>query len=237
MKIHGEIVEGKFIERLNRFTAKVLLEGQEHLAHVPTSGRLKELLLPRADILLRKCPENPNRKTSLDLLQVKSQQGIWVSLDSILPNFFVEQLLKENHLDDFQHLQRIQREVKYKNSRFDFYIVDQKGQEGFIEVKSVTLVEKGVAKFPDAPSLRGAKHLEELVEAIEEGYQGAVIFLIQRDDATSFEPNVNTDKIFTENLGKAYKKGVKVFAYSCKLSKDKVQLIKKIPVNIKENGK
>ena len=232
MKIHGEIVEGKFLERLNRFTAKVLLDGKEQLAHVPTSGRLKELLLPKVDILLRKCPENPKRKTCLDLLQVKSQTGTWVSLDSLLPNAFVEQLLKDEVLEEFSNLQRIQREVKYKNSRFDFYTVDESGNEGFIEVKSVTLVEDGVAKFPDAPSTRGAKHLEELIEAKKEGYHGAVIFIVQRDDAATFEPNVNTDKVFTHNLIRAYRSGVRIFAFTCKMTMHGIELVEKIPVTL-----
>lgn len=230
MEITGEIVEGIFLERLNRFTAKVRLDGEEQLAHVPTSGRLRELLLPNVDILLRKCPENPKRKTKLDLLQVKSQEGIWVSLDSLLPNAFVEKLLKENILEGFPNLQRIQREVKYNNSRFDFYTVDESGNEGFIEVKSVTLVENGVAKFPDAPSTRGAKHLEELVEAKKEGYHGSVIFVVQRDDAKEFTPNNDTDILFTNNLIKADKSGIRIYAYTCIMTKWGIQLKERIPV-------
>lgn len=230
LKIHGDIVEAKFLERLNRFTAKVLLDGGEQLAHVPTSGRLKELLLPHVDVYVRKCTPNPKRKTCLDLLQVKSQEGVWVSLDSILPNVFMEHLLKGNHLPEYENLKSIAREIKYKNSRFDFATVDQYGNQGFIEVKSVTLVENNIAKFPDAPSSRGAKHLTELIEAVKEGYQGSVVFVVQRNDATAFTPNKERDLEFTDNLILANESGVKVYCYTCVMTKTGIELDKKIPV-------
>ncbi|QNO14535.1 DNA/RNA nuclease SfsA [Alkalicella caledoniensis] len=230
LKIQGDLTEAKFLERLNRFTARVFIDGEEQLAHVPTSGRLKELLLPNATVLIRRCIPNPKRKTCFDLLQVLSQDGVWVSLDSLQPNAFMERLLIENSLYDFRNIQRIKREVKYKNSRFDVYTVDEDGKEGFIEVKSVTLVEEGVAKFPDAPSTRGAKHLLELIEATKEGYQCSVVFIVQRNDAKHFTPNRDTDPQFSENLEKAIESGVKAYAYTSIINRSGIQLQKKIPV-------
>ena len=233
LQIPGHIVEAKFIERLNRFAAKVLIDGAEQVAHVPTSGRLKELLLPDAKVLVRKCLPNPKRKTSFDLLQVLSQERVWVSLDSLLPNAFMEKILIEDALEDFRGLQRIKREVKFNNSRFDIYTVDKEGNEGFIEVKSVTLVEDGVAMFPDAPSSRGAKHMLELIEATKKGYQGSVVFMVQRNDAKQFTPNWKTDPQFSENLQQAILNGVKAYAYTSTVSKEGIKLEGKIPVVIK----
>ncbi len=232
LTITGNLMEGRFLERLNRFTARVLVEGEEQLAHVPTSGRLRELLLPNAVVLVRKCPQNPKRKTCFDLLQVKTDTGIWVSLDSLLPNRFMEKLLIDGVLDDFKNMQRVMREVKYNTSRFDLYTIDEDGNQGFIEVKSVTLVEDGVAKFPDAPSSRGARHLLELVEAVKEGYQASVVFMVQREDAKGFEPNWKTDGEFSNNLKNAVSNGVKPFAYTSTITEQGILLRKKIPVLI-----
>jgi sugar fermentation stimulation protein A len=230
IEITEKVVEGKFIERLNRFVAKALIDGKEQLVHVPTSGRLKELLLPGADIYLRVKGSNGKRKTNFDLLHVKSQEGVWVCLDSHLPNNFMEKLLLNNSLKEFEQFQRIEREVKYKNSRFDFFVVDKMGCPGFIEVKSVTLVEDGIAKFPDAPSTRGTRHLEELIEAVKEGYRGSVVFMVQRNDPSFFSPNKERDLDFTQSFIKAVESGVKAYCYSCLITRDKISLDKVIPI-------
>ncbi|SES94578.1 DNA/RNA nuclease SfsA [Anaerobranca gottschalkii] len=232
IEITEKVIEGKFIERLNRFVAKVLVEEKEELVHVPTSGRLKELLLPGADIYLRVKDFNGKRKTNFDLLHVKSKEGVWVCLDSHLPNTFMEKLLLNSSLEEFSYLQRVEREVKYKNSRFDFFVVDKAGCPGFIEVKSVTLVEDGVAKFPDAPSTRGARHLEELIEAVKEGYKGSVVFMVQRNDPSIFSPNKERDLDFTKSLIKAVEKGVKAYCYSCEITRNRIFLDKVIPIKL-----
>lgn len=212
--IPGEFRPARFCQRLNRFVAQVEIDGEIVSAHVPTSGRLGELLLPGADVQVRR-GVNPKRKTAWDLMLVKTGDT-WVSLDSRLPNYLVGQLLREDELPPFAGARDIKPEYKYGESRLDFAFTDGEGQRTLVEVKSVTLVEECVAMFPDAPTLRGTRHLEELARAVGEGYRAAVLFIIQRDDATSFAPNHRTDPAFAQALRRAKEAGVEIYAWKCK---------------------
>lgn len=228
--IPGEFIPARFILRLNRFVAQVQVEEEIHNAHVPTSGRLGELLLPGAEVMLRK-GQGQNRSTSFDLMLVRTG-STWVSLDSRLPNYLVGQLLKNGCLEPFGHVLNLKPEAKYGASRLDFAFSDQAGQHTLVEVKSVTLVEEGLAMFPDAPTARGTRHLQELSQALGQGYRAAVIFIIQRDDAVCFSPNWRTDWAFAQALATAQNQGVEVYAWLTQAQAGSLTLLKQIPVDL-----
>jgi sugar fermentation stimulation protein A len=212
--VPGEFRPARFVQRLNRFVAQVEIDGAVLEAHVPTSGRLGELLLPGAPVQVRK-GTGSKRKTAWDLMLVKTGDT-WVSLDSRLPNYLVGQLLREDELPPFAGARDIKAEYVFGESRLDFAFTDGDGQRTLVEVKSVTLVEEGVAMFPDAPTSRGARHLRELAQAVGEGYRAAVLFIVQRDDATEFAPNWRTDPAFAQALAEAEAAGVEIYAWKCK---------------------
>jgi len=220
--VPGLFTPANFCLRVNRFVARVEIDGEIVTAHVPTSGRLGELLLPGARVMVRKA-SSQSRKTSWDLMLVKTGD-IWVSLDSRLPNYLVGQLLRTDQLPPFIGATEIKAEFTYGASRLDFGFIDALGQQTLVEVKSVTLVEDGIAMFPDAPTIRGTRHLMELTEAIKEGYRAAVLFVIQRDDATRFTANKRTDPAFGEALKRAEQAGVEVYAFRCMVKENSLTL-------------
>ena len=226
---YGKMVEARFLRRVNRFTAFVELDGQEEMVHVKNTGRCKELLLEGARVFLEEA-DKEGRKTKYSLISVY-KGDVLVNMDSQAPNQMVAEALAEGKIEEIGEVDFLKREVKYENSRFDIYY--QKGEKkGFIEVKGVTLEEDGIAKFPDAPTERGAKHLKELVKAKEEGYEAAVLFVIQMKGVREFCPNEERDQNFTAALREAAAAGVKILAYDCGVQVGKVWIEDKIPVNI-----
>ena len=159
----------RFVSRPNRFVAYVEQNGRQEICHVKNTGRCKELLLPGAELYVQRS-DNPARKTALDLISVKKGEQ-WVNMDSQAPNKVVAEWLKAGGLGatDID----VKPECKYENSRFDFYL-EYAGRKAFMEVKGVTLEEDGVARFPDAPTERGVKHMEELMRCVEDGYDAYV---------------------------------------------------------------
>ncbi|ABO51041.1 sugar fermentation stimulation protein [Desulforamulus reducens MI-1] len=223
-----ELIEAVFVERVNRFVGMVQVAGHICPAHVPSSGRMRELLFPGNIVYISPMPKG--RKTQYRIHLAK-YDDIMVSVDSLLPNRLMYKVLSEGAISHFAMYEEVKKEVGYGESRFDIYL---KGEAGrcFIEVKSVTLVDEGVAKFPDAPSERGSKHLSELTRAVGEGYRSAVIFIIQRDDARSFSPNSITDPVFSQTLSQAIEAGVEIYALACDVSLNTVRLKKYIPVQL-----
>ncbi len=217
MKCAGTYYLGKFKERPNRFLAKVELESSTQIgkivkAHVPDPGRLKELLLFNVQVILRKS-SNHTRKTQYSLVGVK-KNDIWVNIDSYLTN----RLFKEEYhlISCFQRYSIIQAEYTFGRSRFDFLMINENThQHALVEVKSVTLVKKGLALFPDAPTIRGVKHVNELIEGIKSGYQSFMVFIIKRSDAFSLKPNSEIDPHFSQTIIDALQKGVQVCAVKC----------------------
>lgn len=217
MKFDGTYCTAKFKDRPNRFLAKVELMSTNPPnkiieAHVPDPGRLKELFLPEALVILRRSYKR-GRKTQYSLIAVKIGD-IWVNIDSQLTN----RLFKEEftNIPRFQRYEIIQSEYTFGNSRLDFLMRDtDNDQKALIEVKSVTLVKKGVALFPDAPTKRGVKHVKELIKAIKKGYQSFIVFIIKRNDAFSFKPNVEIDPEFSNTLVSSLQYGVQVCAVKC----------------------
>lgn len=241
---YNNIRKAKFIERLNRFIAKIEIDGEVVDCHVKNTGRCKELLLSGADIYVEES-DNPNRKTKYDLISVY-KGDLLINMDSQVPNKVVGEWLKKGHL--FENISLIKPEKVYGKSRFDFYVEEdadnKKDKEksfkeeapakrkAFIEVKGVTLELDGVVKFPDAPTERGVKHLKELAESIEEGYEAYVIFVIQMQGMKYFTPNEETHKEFADTLREVVKRGVKVLAYGCEITEDSIDIIEEVPVRL-----
>ena len=171
--IYENIVQGKFVSSPNRFIAHVEIDGEEHVVHVKNTGRCKELLVPGAVVYLEKST-NTSRSTAYDLIAVQKGERI-INMDSQIPNKVVAEWLKEGTF--FHDLVSLRPETTYGNSRFDLYVETSK-EKVFIEVKGVTLEDEGEVRFPDAPSERALKHVDELIKAKQEGYRAILIFVI-----------------------------------------------------------
>lgn len=226
---YGKMIEARFLRRINRFTAFVELNGQEEMVHVKNTGRCKELLLEGARVFLEEA-DKEGRKTKYSLIAVY-KGDILVNMDSQAPNQMAAEALAEGKIEEIGEVDFLKREVNYENSRFDLFY-QKENKKGFIEVKGVTLEENGIAKFPDAPTERGAKHLRELIKAKEEGYEAAALFVIQMKGVQEFRPNEERDKNFTAALKEAAKAGVKILAYDCRVQVGKVYIDQKVPVNL-----
>ena len=222
---YEKIKKGIFLKRPNRFLAQVLIDGKEELCHVKNTGRCKELLVPKAEVYVE-CHNNEKRKTKFSLVAVK-KGDVLINMDSQAPNKVVKEWLEEKN--GLGQLKVIKPEKKYGNSRFDFYL-ETNEKKCFMEVKGVTLEENGIAKFPDAPTERGVKHILELIECAKEGYESYLIFVIQMKGILSFEPNDRTQPEFKEALKKAREAGVHIFAYDCLVTDDGLCLDQEVSV-------
>lgn len=211
--VYENIVEAKFIARPNRFIAHVQVNGQLEVAHVKNTGRCKELLLENSQIFLQEF-DSPKRKTKYDLIAVLKGDRL-INMDSQIPNKVFEEFAKEGRF--IPNITYIKAESTYKESRFDFYI-EAGERKIFVEVKGVTLEENGVCRFPDAPTLRGIKHINQLIEATKEGYEAYVVFIVQLDNVSYFTPNDITHKDFGDTLRKAKAEGVNLLALTCSVS-------------------
>lgn len=225
---YPNVCKGTFIERPNRFIAYVELEGKREVCHVKNTGRCKELLIPGREVYLT-CSHNPARKTAYDLIAV--QKGEWlINMDSQLPNGAAYEWLTAKK-DEFG-IAFLKREVTHGNSRFDLWGMGKDGKEFFIEVKGVTLENEGVVRFPDAPTERGIKHVEELIKCVEEGYGAAVLFVIQMEDVSWFGPNWTTHAAFGEALIKAERAGVMIKAVRCMVKPDEMYILDGVEVKL-----
>lgn len=207
---YKNVVEGRFLERPNRFIAKVEIGDSTERVHVKNTGRCRELLLPGAGVFLEKS-HSPKRSTAYDLVAVRKGDRI-INMDSQAPNRAVGEWLREGML--FPGTKLVQPEKTYGNSRFDFYI-ETEDDRIFLEVKGVTLEEEGVVRFPDAPSDRAVKHVQELMQARRAGYRAVVLFVVQMEGVRFFTPNRDTHPEFADALCRAAEEGVEVFAYDC----------------------
>ncbi|NLK76295.1 MAG: DNA/RNA nuclease SfsA [Clostridiales bacterium] len=224
---YKNIVNGKFQSRPNRFIAMVDIDGKVETCHVKNTGRCKELLLPGAEVYLEKSG-NPNRKTAYDLVGVKKGK-VLINMDSQAPNQAVKEWLEKEVY--FKNITYLKPECKYGNSRVDFYLETADERKIFIEVKGVTLEEEGVARFPDAPTLRGIKHMKELEQAVQQGYEAYILFVIQMKGIKWFEPNDRTHPEFGDTLRWVSKNGVGVLAYDCSITKESMEL--DMPVEVR----
>ena len=222
---YTDICKGKFIDRPNRFVAHVEIEGNTKTVHVKNTGRCAELLQPGATVYLQDS-KNTERKTRYDLIAVEKGKRM-INMDSQVPNRIVKEWLEKGNL--VEDPLNIRPEYTYGNSRFDLY-VETKNRKIFIEVKGVTLEEEGVVRFPDAPSERAVKHVRELAEAVKEGYEAYVFFVIQMKGVRYFTPNIETHPEFGKALREAQDAGVKVVAYDCRVGCDSISIDREVPV-------
>ena len=233
MKIEGPLINAVFIERPNRFITIIEIGGEKHKSHLPDPGRLKELLIPGASLMVRPAPENKERSTAFTTIMV-NLNGQWISLVSTLPNQFVKYSFQKNRIPIFQKYKLVRSEVTIRNHRFDFLLINKSGKNFFLEVKSVTFVEDGIAKFPDAVTTRGMNHAKTLTDLVKEGKFAGILFVCQRPDATLFEPMWDRDPMFSNVLFNAYKMGVKVWCITLNVSQTEISFNKEIPVNLKK---
>ena len=223
----GKKVRGRFLRRLNRFLAEVEIDGKIERCHVKNTGRLRELLVPGANVLCE-VHDDLARKTRYSMTMVWSDETL-VSIDSQAPNAAAFRFVEGGGLGFVPDILR--REVRRGDSRFDLYY-EAAGRRGFVEVKGVTLLQEGVARFPDAPTERGAKHLRGLLQAVEEGYEAFVLFVIQREDARAFAPNEASDPNFCAVLREAAAGGVRVLAVRCCVTEAGIKIAAPVEVRL-----
>ncbi len=220
---YTDITEGIFIDRPNRFIANVEINGKKTVCHVKNTGRCKELLISGTKVYLQHS-DNPSRKTEFDLIAVE-KGNILINIDSAAPNKaaaeYIRKIFGENAV--------IKQEVKYGTSRIDFFI-ESNGEKWFIEVKGVTLEQNGRAYFPDAPTMRGVKHLNELCAAVNEGYRACALFIIQMKGVSAFSPNNVTHPEFGKALKRAAESGVIIKAVDCLVTKNGMTADKEVEV-------
>lgn len=227
MKIGKRLVDGIFVERPNRYLAHVEIDGTKVPAHVPDPGRLPGLLLPGRRVRLIHNP-GPKRKTDYTLVLTR-HGSIWVSVFPVFANALVEQALEENSLTCLKGFKSFSREVKMNSSRFDFKL-EYPGTTAYVEVKSVSHVEEGIGKFPDAPTERGRKHLQELIALRQKGDRAVVLFISQRPDTERITSHDLIDPKFGEWLREARKADVELYGYNCRVTSSDVSLDRPVEV-------
>ena len=225
---YPNICPARFLARPNRFVARVERQGAEETVHVKNTGRCRELLVPGATVYLTR-GDTPHRKTQYDLVAVE-KGPLLVNLDSQAPNRVFAEWARAGRFRP--ELTLLRPETTWGNSRFDFYWEGTGGRKGFVEVKGVTLEEGGHARFPDAPTLRGVKHLEELARCREQGYEAAVCFVLQMGGMVDFAPNDATHPAFGDALRRAAGAGVRVLAVECDVTPDTLAIRGPVPVRL-----
>ncbi len=216
---YDNTVPAIFVRRVNRFVAEVMIDGDLEKVHVKNTGRLKELLVPKAKVTLQKSA-NLSRKTAYDLISVYKPGLKWVNIDSLAPNELMKQYLMSLDYDV------VKPEYTYGDSRFDFYM-EGGGEKYLTEVKGCTLAAdtaRGIGLFPDAPTERGVKHLDELAAAAKKGYHCQIAFVIQMNGIHVVFPNNDTQPEFGQALARAAKAGVQVACYGCHVEADSIKI-------------
>lgn len=226
---YKNIEEAIFVNRPNRFIANVIIDGQLEKVHVKNTGRCKEILREGTKVYLEKS-NNPNRKTKYSLISAY-KDDLLINIDSQVPNNVVYSAINSNRIDELMDVNLLKKEVTYGDSRFDLYY--EKGEEkGFIEVKGVTLETDGLSLFPDAPTERGTKHINGIIDSLKEGYKSYMFFLIQMPGIKYFKANEKMDSKFANALLQAKEEGVQILAYNSIITKDEIKLNEKVQVLI-----
>lgn len=235
---YEKIVKGVFIERPNRFVAFVEVDGEATKCHVKNTGRCRELLIPGSEVYLEDFHGRMgNRKMRYSLISVKKRnmgKTKFINMDSQAPNKVVEEALinKKIVLPDFGEIKHIKREKVYRDSRFDFYVEDKSGERAWIEVKGCTLEDEGVVRFPDAPTVRGVKHVRELISSVGEGYKAYIIIVVQMKGVKYFEPNDSTHVEFGDALRYGESQGLHILAYDCNVRETGLDIDKPVKVQL-----
>lgn len=229
---YASVIRGQFCSRPNRFLAVVRIGGQEEIVHVKNTGRCRELLIPECTVYLSRS-DNPNRKTKYDLIAVEKQREgkppLLINLDSQIPNVAAAEWLETGSL--FSANAVFRREVTHGSSRFDFSIMDGNIQS-FLEVKGVTLEQDGIALFPDAPTLRGVKHLQELTACQQAEIPAYLLLVIQMKEIRAFRPNDAMHPQFGEALRQAAAAGVTLLARDCIVTPDSITIDAPVPIQL-----
>ncbi len=229
MLLIGDLHEGYFFRRLSRFSGEMIVDRRRVLAHVPNSGRLRELLVPGRRVLLRRAGGR-HRKTAYDLLHVARGRR-WVCIDARLPPRLVEEAIQAGRIPELRGLNPYRREIKLAGGRIDL-LLGGPGKLCYVETKAATLVKGRTAIFPDAPTDRGRRHLLALLRARRKGLMAAVLFVVQRADARRFAPNWRTDPVFAQMLVRVAEAGVGVLAYSCRVTRTGVKIAHPLPIRL-----
>lgn len=226
---YDNIIQGKFLERPNRFIAYVEIDGKKQVCHVKNTGRCKELLIPDKSIVyVQDHGTDIKRKTRYSLIAVKKNEYL-INMDSQAPNKVVYEWLSRGGF--MADVTNIRMEYKYGNSRIDAFF--KRGDKScLMEVKGVTLEDNGVVRFPDAPTERGLKHIYELMAAVKDGYEAYIMFVVQMKGVKYFEPNDATHKEFGEALRKAQKAGVNIIAADCNVEPDALSIADYVKVKL-----
>ena len=227
MKFKETLLQGIFIKRYKRFFVDIKYKNKIITAHCPNTGSMMGLLNKKNNVLFSKS-DNPNRKLKYTLQIIENQNRL-VGVNTHLTNKLVSESLLNKKIKTLEKFDLIQNEVKFsEKTRFDFLISNNK-EKCFIEVKNVTLSrENEIAEFPDSPTSRGIKHLNDLSTAIQKGFKAYIIYLIQRNDCKFFKIATDIDKNYKFALEKALKNGVKILCYNCKLSNEEIKLNKEV---------
>lgn len=227
--LYSNIQQGYFLSRPNRFIAHVEINGVTEVCHVKNTGRCRELLTKRAVVYVQQ-HDDSKRKTKYSLIAVR-KGNLLINMDSQAPNKAVAEWLTDKQ--PFGEIKVMKPECRHGNSRFDFYLETEK-RKIFIEVKGVTLENDGIAMFPDAPTARGVKHLHELTDCLQQGYEAAAIFVIQFTGAKLFVPNYATHPEFAQALRAAQAAGVQVMALECAVTPESMCIGKSVPLQLTE---
>ena len=227
MNFDKSLISGEFIKRYKRFFVDIKIGKNTVTAHCPNTGSMMGLLKKGNNVWLSKS-DNPKRKLKYTLQIIENQKSK-VGINTHLTNKIVFDALKKRMIKNFKDINSIQQEVKFgENTRFDF-LLTQKNNKTFIEVKNVTLSrEKQIAEFPDAITSRGLKHIQELLKANKQGFEIYLLFVIQRDDCSKFKLAKDIDPEYCELLAKAVKKNLKILCYDCKFSSKGIKLNREI---------
>jgi len=230
LKLPPDLQDATFVERLNRFAARLVCDGREVTAHLANSGRLEELLRPENPMFLSPAPDGTDRKTAFDLVLIEVG-GTLVSADARLPNRLLKEAIESDRVPEFAGYESVRQEVSFGESRIDLML---SGTQGlcYIEIKSVTLVDEGVGLFPDAPTERGRKHMRSLKTAVQQGHRAAAVFVIQRADAHALTSNRPADPAFCDALQDAVAHGVEAYAYRCQVSRRRIDLSGRVQVRL-----
>ena len=223
---YDHIRQAVFLDRPNRFIAHIELDGERQVCHVKNTGRCRELLIPGAQVLVQLC-DSPARKTKYDLISVWKEDRL-INMDAAAPNVVFREWLESGGLGGPE---RIRPECRHGDSRFDFYI-ERAGRPAFCEVKGVTLESDGVARFPDAPTLRGVKHLYGLIRCVEEGYDAVAAFIIQMSEVRWFTPASELHPAFAQALRAAADAGVQILALDCDVTETTIRARQAVEVRL-----
>lgn len=230
MQFPNTLVHGTLIKRYKRFLADIKLDnGEIVVAHCTNSGTMKSCIENGAEVYLT-THNDPKRKTQYTWEMIKIDNK-WVGVNTLIPNKLAFEAIKNNQIEHLEGYSKIQREVKFQDSRFDIYC-EKPGETCFIEVKNVTMKEGNVAKFPDAVTTRGRKHLQTLIKAKETGHRAIMLYIVQRVDVNTFEPAIEIDPYYSACLNEAYNNGVEIIVMQAKVTPTHIELLKKIPYSL-----